>query len=275
MAILRHGDRGPEVAELQELLIQVGAEINADGIFGDRTERAVVTFQRSAGLVTDGLAGPKTMRALPGGNEDPSGMPPQLSQADLEDAAERLGVDLAAVMAVNEVESHGEGFLSSGDCRGAPVILFERHIMWRQLKRQGTDPIPHRDVRPDIVNPDPGGYKGGCAEHRRLGDAARISRTAAIESASWGLFQIMGFHWGRLGYANADEFALSMISDEGSQLDAFTRFIETDEALHRSLRRHEWRNFARRYNGPEFEKNDYDTRLASAYRRHGKALAER
>ena len=95
---------------------------------------------------------------------------------------------------------------------------------------------------------------------------------AAIESASWGAFQIMGFHWSRLGYASAHAWLEAMRASEGHQLEAFVRFIEADRAIHNALRRHDWRDFASRYNGPAFEKNDYDTKLAAAHRRHTAGL---
>jgi hypothetical protein len=64
-AVLRRGERGPAVAELQRLLIAAGAaELHADGIFGPKTEVAVKHFQAAHGLVVDGIAGPRTSAAL-------------------------------------------------------------------------------------------------------------------------------------------------------------------------------------------------------------------
>jgi hypothetical protein len=268
MTLLRQGDRGYQVTALQNDLNRHGADLFVDGIFGPATEWSVRKFQRAHGLVIDGIAGPKTRAALQRGSADDKA----LRQIDLVGAADTLEVELAAVMAVNEVESRGRGFHIGGPRHGEPVILFERHIMRRRLIHHEVNPIPHQQQRPDIVNHRPGGYVGGAREHDRLAAAARIHDQAAIESASWGLFQIMGFHWSALGYASAEVFADAMARGEAAQLEAFVRFIEADRALHRSLRRHDWRDFARRYNGPAFEKNDYDTKLAAAYRRHSQAL---
>lgn len=44
--------------------IQVRLQIEADGIFGSMTEAAVRAFQRTQGLVDDGIVGPKTWAAL-------------------------------------------------------------------------------------------------------------------------------------------------------------------------------------------------------------------
>ena len=65
MKILKYGDRGAQVAFLQTALARAGQSPGtADGIFGARTQTAVAAFQRRAGLVPDGIAGPRTHRAL-------------------------------------------------------------------------------------------------------------------------------------------------------------------------------------------------------------------
>ncbi|MGM0912777.1 MAG: N-acetylmuramidase domain-containing protein [Pseudomonadota bacterium] len=265
---LRYGTTGPAVERLQNDLRHHGFGLTADGVYGPATETAVRAFQREQGLVIDGIAGRKTQRALQQGRD-----PKALCQADLVGAADSLEVELAAVMAVNEVESRGVGFHLGGPRNAAPVILFERHIMRRRLEHHGISPTPWESCTPNLVNRRPGGYQGGPHEHARLARAGEIHAEAAIESASWGLFQIMGFHWQHLGYSSARVWEEAMRASEGRQLEAFVRFIEADPALHAALRRRDWRDFARRYNGPDFERNDYDTRLAAAYRRHARALA--
>lgn len=263
MSILRQGDRGEAVRALQEQLNRFGADLRADGIFGPATHAAVKAFQRKQDLVVDGLAGEKTRAAL---DLDPDINHKILGQADIDKAARELGVDVPAVMAVNEVESRGRGFLPGPD--GRPVILFERHIMRRRLIVRGQNVHPAERSHPDLVNATPGGYQGGAAEHDRLDRAKVLHRDAALESASWGLFQIMGFHWQRLGYASVIAMTQQMARSEGQQLQAFVRFVRSDKALHKALREHDWRAFARRYNGPAFERNRYDERMAEAHARY-------
>jgi lipoprotein-anchoring transpeptidase ErfK/SrfK len=61
----RVGDSGPEVAALQQRLIDLGFWIpGADGNFGAVTGQAVMAFQKTAGLSRDGIAGPATLAAL-------------------------------------------------------------------------------------------------------------------------------------------------------------------------------------------------------------------
>jgi N-acetylmuramoyl-L-alanine amidase len=57
--------RGDDVAELQRRLNSLGFDARrVDGIFGGDTHRALIDFQRSAGLVADGVCGAGTITAL-------------------------------------------------------------------------------------------------------------------------------------------------------------------------------------------------------------------
>jgi hypothetical protein len=62
---LRRTSRGPEVSRLQARLGDLGFSPGTiDGIYGPRTEQAVMAFQRSRGLPVTGVVGPDTRRAL-------------------------------------------------------------------------------------------------------------------------------------------------------------------------------------------------------------------
>lgn len=263
--ILRNGSKGDEVVKLQRTLNEIGYPVGrADGWFGAATEKGVRAFQYDKDLIVDGIAGERTLQALYG-NLRPAY---QLKESDLVRAARDLGVELASVHALAEVESAGNGFLEAG----VPVILFERHWMRRQLLKLDVDVDVLAYLHPDLVNSDAGGYLGGRAEHDKLARAKLIHEDSAIESASWGRFQVMGFHWKALGYPNAKDFERRMRKDEGEHLEAFTRFILNDAALLTALRRKDWAEVARLYNGPAYAKNHYDVKLGEAYLRHASAL---
>jgi peptidoglycan hydrolase-like protein with peptidoglycan-binding domain len=63
--VLRPGRKGPEVAALQQRLIDLGYWLgDPDGSYGHATTQAVMAFQKANGLGRDGLAGPATLAAV-------------------------------------------------------------------------------------------------------------------------------------------------------------------------------------------------------------------
>lgn len=269
MTTLRYGDRSQAVRELQRKLNDSGAKLTADGAYGDTTEAAVRAYQVKVGLVSDGIAGPKTLASLQGLDTGKL-----LKHSDLVRTAQRLGVPVAAVYALNEVESRGRGFLNNGK----PVILYERHVMYArlQLVRSPVDDQEQLHQRaeqlakqaPSLINPKAGGYIGGTAEHQRLAQARQFDEQAALESCSWGGFQVMGYHWQRLGYASIQDFVGAMNRSEADHLEAFVRYIEADTTLHKALKALKWATVAKLYNGPDYQRNLYDVKLERAFERH-------
>ncbi len=253
----RFGDHGDDVGLLQRRLIRAGFSVEVTHLYDAATESAVMALQKKTGLIDDGIAGPKTLAALATGRRDPK----HLSLADLVAAADKLGVPLASVRAVNEVESSGSGFLVDG----RPKILFERHIFWKRLHARGIDPAPIAAKYPNICSQTPGGYQGGAAEYTRLATAELIDPVAAYEAASWGAFQVMGYHRQRLGYSSIDEFVACMENSEADQLNAFVRFVAADAALLAALRGKKWAAFAKLYNGPDYARYLYDVKVAQAW----------
>ena len=65
MRVLRIGSTGTDVMEIQSMLMKLGYYFgNIDGIYGVMTASAVRSFQRSFGLVADGIVGPATFNAI-------------------------------------------------------------------------------------------------------------------------------------------------------------------------------------------------------------------
>ncbi|MGB9781227.1 peptidoglycan-binding domain-containing protein [Caldanaerobacter sp.] len=63
--LLYEGLAGYDVLELQMILQSLGYDSGPiDGIFGPRTKKAVMKFQRDNGLKVDGIVGPETMKAI-------------------------------------------------------------------------------------------------------------------------------------------------------------------------------------------------------------------
>ena len=70
--LLRNGNTGDAVKELQKRLNANGYTLDVDGKFGKKTEEAVRAFQKKNGLKVDGIVGPKTWAALGGSQENTS-----------------------------------------------------------------------------------------------------------------------------------------------------------------------------------------------------------
>lgn len=190
-----------------------------------------------------------------------------LTDSDITAAALDLGVDEATIRAVVEVESNGSGFIDDDH----PKILFEAHIFWRRLRAHGFQPADIMPGNEDILRPDwdRSLYKGGLGEYERLEKASKIHLTSALEACSWGLFQIMGFHWKSLGYQSAQAFVNEMYRGEKEQLWAFLRFVKVNHLVD-ALHDKDFAAFARGYNGPGYAANHYDTKLRKAYERWDK-----
>ena len=187
---------------------------------------------------------------------------------DLDDAARRLGIETAAVKAVIDVETGSRGGILP-DGRG--VILFERHVFWRRLNLYGINPVDNFRGNEDILHLEwtCRNYKGGAGEYERLERAMKIHRNAAWESASWGVFQIMGFNYRKCGCADVAEFVERMGQGMKSQLEMWVQFMK-HEGLDECLKHRQWSLFAFRYNGRSYKANRYDKRLKNAYEKYRK-----
>ena len=62
--MLKIGFIGNDIKSLQELLNQLGAHLEVDGIYGATTEAAVTAFQKKIGIKQDGIYGDQTHAAL-------------------------------------------------------------------------------------------------------------------------------------------------------------------------------------------------------------------
>ncbi len=229
----------------------------------------MLDFQKKNNLVVDGIVGIKTWSMLIAKKESLTKFNKKfLSEEDLKDFAQKFDVPLAAVKAVNEVESSGKGFLIDG----RPRILFEGHIFWKQLKLRGLNPVDFQQERTKNVlykSWTKKYYEGGEQEYDRLEKAAGMSdidavHDAAYASASYGAFQIMGFHYNSLGYPSVDSFVADMYTHERAHLDAFGMYCKVNNLI-RHMQNQQWTKFALGYNGPSQAQNKYDIKLKKAF----------
>jgi len=189
----------------------------------------------------------------------------KLSKADIIAVANNLNIEPAALKAVIDVEAAGEGF----DNQGRPTILFEPHVFWDELGKihYYTKRAELAKKHQGMLSPkwDKSLYRIGGSSHDKLKVAAELNWEAAHKSASWGLGQIMGFNAQNIGYATLKDFIDDMYESEAKQLKAMGMFLKANNLISK-LQRHDWAGFARGYNGSAYAKNQYDVKLADAYK---------
>lgn len=173
-------------------------------------------------------------------------------------ACDVIGVGAAELWSVVSVETSGCGYLV--DRR--PKILFERHYFSRLTghKYDADDP--------DVSQPTQGGYGApGAHQYDRLGIAIGLDRNAALQSASWGMGQIMGANFAAAGFGDVETMVTAMVASENGQLTAMVAFAKAN-GLDKFLSAHDWAGFARRYNGPNYAANNYDGLLQNFFERY-------
>lgn len=216
-------------------------------------------LQIRLGVTPDGIFGPQSQRAFIDSFVNKNA--PAITGHDYYTAAQSLNVPVNNLKALAKKESGGSSF----SLAGRPKILFEAHWFSRLTNRRYDRSHPHissrRWNRRLYARHMPGRY-------RRLAQAVALDVDAGLSSASWGKFQIMGFHWKNLGYASPWAFAQSMVVSEKNHLDALIAFLQANRlvgalAQCRPYNADSCRALAYGYNGPGYESHNYHGRLAN------------
>jgi len=244
----------------------------ADGHCGPDTIEAIKRFQETAAALekgkVDGVVTPSgfTLKRLEIGyipkpkhrvfdNVCWAHAANELTLTLLQAAAKTLALESEAIEAVVEQEVAIRG---PWDEFGRPTILYERHLFRHFTKKKWN--LTH----PDISGPQ-GGYGRYSAQYPKLYRAATLDEPAALKSASWGAFQILGENFADCGYTSVETFVDAMLANETNQLNAFVAFVNKNSTLKKALKDKDWTTFARIYNGPDYQKNHYDTNISNIY----------
>lgn len=182
-----------------------------------------------------------------------------ITEEDFRIVSEELGVEVAAMKAVVDIESGGkmQGFYAPG----VPVVNFDRK-MYSRFKSQPS--------RKDTSAKVPEGLSGyALREWTSLVKARKVNSDAANKGSFWGMFQIGGFNYRKCGCESVDEFVRLMSESELEQLELFAAFITNSDML-ADLRNKNWKGFARKYNGAGYARRGYDKRMAAAYQKYKK-----
>lgn len=117
--MLRMGSSGARVRDLQTLLVRAGYAVTVDGDYGPATRDAVKDFQKAQKIVSDGVAGPETMRRLEAWKQAPQEQPGAQSIAQLPETKQGIG-GLIGGGAVETVRQQIEG--AASQIGGVPAL---------------------------------------------------------------------------------------------------------------------------------------------------------
>lgn len=178
-------------------------------------------------------------------------------------AAKDAGIDPALLLSVISVETNGEPFEADGK---RPVFLPEGAIFYDRLHNTNERTTA---VHEGIAWPhyDPARYRtlnSTAAREARLAAMVKVNEAVAYESISCGLFQLMGFNAREAGFADAKDMFYSFVGNTEAQIAAGVAFLKST-GIEDALKRHDWKDAARRYNGVRYRTNNYDAKLADAY----------
>ena len=176
-----------------------------------------------------------------------------INDNDYATTAKELGIEKEVLMAIASQESKHASFKAVKQA----TILFERHKMYRLLIKKGNtkasvDALSKR--YPSIVNEDSGGHND-MTSYDKLKTAKSIDYDCAIQSCSWGKFQVMGFHYANL-YSSPRELEKAMNMCELQQFKYFVLYLKKTNGMVNALKSKNWEEIATLYNGPKWkEKN--------------------
>lgn len=183
-----------------------------------------------------------------------------INNVEILELAKANAIPYENLKAVILVEGAGKGF---DPVTGKILIQFEPHWYKRKYKdwqkfsaaqslwirnKVGVQSVEWEAFN-DAFNEDPNS------------DADAI---AAMEATSIGMMQVMGFHWSLLGFKSVGDMWDYAKQSERNQVELGIRFIKTNKKMYTALQNGDFATFAYYYNGAEYKKFKYDTRMISA-----------
>jgi hypothetical protein len=182
--------------------------------------------------------------------------PKRLTEQQVRWIANEYNIPYAHLRAIIDVESSGKGFADDGKI----IIQFEPHIFKREFK----DWASYTEGKNWHLNK----VETQKPEWEAFLQASSIDETAAMQSTSIGLMQTMGFNHKVCGFETVQDMWVFQDVNEANQLLCGLRFIASNKKMLESARAGNWSVFALHYNGKNYKKFKYDTRLASAVKRY-------
>lgn len=101
---LKKGMSGPDVKELQQILVEMGYTLNIDSVFGLETEQIIKDFQESQGIFIDGIVGQDTLLKI---KEVSENVEYEVQPGDtLSEIAEQFNVSIVEIKSMNKLKSN-------------------------------------------------------------------------------------------------------------------------------------------------------------------------
>lgn len=170
-----------------------------------------------------------------------------LTNTAIAKVGKEFGLTFSKTKAIVVVESGSQAF---DEKTGKIIIQFEPH--W--FKRKS----PYTPSGKWSLN----GVERQAAEWVAFNDAFRLNPTAAMESTSIGMMQVMGFHWKLLGFDSVGDMWDYAKESAENQLRLGLRFIASNKRMMYALQIGDYATFAYYYNGQNYKKFNYDKRIA-------------
>ena len=175
------------------------------------------------------------------------------------DICKKQNIEAAALLAFISVETGGISFDKN---TGKLLIQFEP--AWFRKKApyapSGLWSVNKVDVQ--------------SKEWLAFNDAYKKNPDAAMQSTSIGLGQLMGLHYKRLGYDTVGHMWDDAKKGIDRQIYQMVKFINSDSKLLNAIKKHNWTEVARTYNGSGFmelskkyHRTPYDEAMSIAYNR--------
>lgn len=175
-----------------------------------------------------------------------------VTNKEFEDLSKVFSIGVSSIKAISEVEGSGSGFDKN---TGKIKIQFEPHWFKKLSKLfSGIWSLNKVDVQ--------------SKEWLAFNDAFAKNPNKAMESTSWGIMQVMGFHWKRLGFKSVGDMVEFAKKSERNQLYLGLKFIQTDSRIFKALQQKNWKLVAYYYNGSNYKINNYDKKLEQAEIKH-------
>lgn len=180
-------------------------------------------------------------------------MEKKITNQQLAAIATNNGFEFAAVKAIVMVEGSGSGFDAATE-----KILIQFEPSWYK-RLDAKDGFSGHGVWEENK------VEKQSAEWIAFNDAFSKDSDAAMMATSWGIMQVMGFHYRDIGFNTVGEMVDFAKVSESNQVELGIRFIKKNARLNDALKKKDWSTFAYYYNGEQYKKFNYDNRMMDAY----------